>query len=46
MEHRLAAKALPIIDPAGHRMGNLSGTVDESFCGAEVVDAASSADVN
>ncbi len=46
MEHRLAAKALAIINPAGHRMGDLSGSVNKSSCGAEVFDAASSAYVN
>ena len=46
MEHRLAATALPILDPTGHRMGERSGTVYESACGAAIVDAAPSADAD
>lgn len=44
MEHRLAAKALPMIDPPGHRVGDLSGIDDESACSAKIVDAAPSVD--
>lgn len=40
MEHRLAAEALPILDPTGHRLGEGPGTVDESACSAAIVDAA------
>lgn len=39
MEHRLATRALLILDPTCHRAGDLSATVDELACGAEVVVA-------